>query len=80
MRRASDTLISLFEKEFPVTGLHSDFWDGEVSSQLNGLPNRDGVLGMLEGEDYQSIDIGFAFICAFVTRLLEIRRTGSPRK
>lgn len=42
---------------FPVTGLLVDFWRGEVSFRWNGLPNSDGVPGMVGRNSYKRFDL-----------------------
>lgn len=50
-----------------------NFW---MSLVLNGRFNHDGVHNMLEGKDYQSIDIVFSFICALVGRFAGCTKDG----
>lgn len=59
------SLIASIEKKIPVTGFSIDFLEGELSSQLNGLLTGDGVHSMLEGKDYQCVDVEFPPICVY---------------
>lgn len=52
-------------------GLFVDFLRDNPILQLNGLFSRDGVHGMLEPKDYESIDFVFLFICAYVGKVTE---------
>lgn len=49
----------------------ADFSKGELSLQLDGLINRDDVYGILDGKDYQCIDMVLHFICAYVVTSAE---------
>lgn len=58
------------QKGIPLTGLRVDFSNAELSSQLNGLFNSDGVYGMVEGRDWQSIEMVFPFICTYMDKAI----------
>lgn len=64
------------------TGLDVWFSQGDLSSQLNGLVNMDGVRCMLEGKGYQRADIVLPINCAFVNKAIkykEVRAEKSER-
>lgn len=52
-------MLVTIEKSFTVNWSCFDFSRGLMSSKLNLWFNSDGLQGMLEGKDYQCIDIDF---------------------
>lgn len=54
------------EKGTSGTGLLFYFCKGELSLQLSGMFNNDGVHRVLKGKDYQIVYMEFPFIYPFV--------------
>lgn len=51
-----------------MSTLRVDFAKGDVSSDLNGLCTNKRVRGMLEGKDFEALDILFPFVGEIVDR------------
>lgn len=71
MMQACNPLLTLTQKEIPVTYLRHDFSTGEFSWKLTVPFNSNCVPSMLEGEDYQRVDMVFPIIFEFVGKVTE---------
>lgn len=49
-------------------GLHVDFSKGDHANRLNGFFTETGVVGMIEGKDYDNLDMVFPFVGAIIDR------------
>lgn len=79
MLRACNAILASTE-EIHETGLQVDIWKSELSSQLNGLFNSDGVHNMLEWKYCHCTNELFPFICAFAEKATGYMEEGEPRK
>ena len=47
-------------------GIHVDYSKGVVGPRLNGFFTENGIIGMLEGKDYEAMDIVSPFLGAIL--------------
>lgn len=60
--------LASIEKDISVSALSVDFSDGEPSLQMSELLTSAGTLGILEWNDYQSIELMFPFISVHIEK------------
>lgn len=59
-------VLSAFQSEREMPTLRVNFSNQDVSSDRNGLYMSKRVSGMLEGEDFEALNLVFQFVWTFV--------------
>lgn len=63
-----------------ITSLCISFSTGEISSQINGLPDSDGVQEILKENYFHSMDMVPLYICAFLDKTRRYTENGKLMK
>lgn len=62
--RGCNLLLSAIQTEYETQTLMVDFAEGDVSLDLFGLYTTNGIWGMLEGKDFEALDMLFPIVGA----------------
>lgn len=57
-----------YQRDLPVSNFWIEVSSSQKSAQLNEFFIPVGIKGMLEGNGYRAVDMGFPFIASFIAR------------